>query len=265
MLLSSAGGRVIDSGRRRWADAHRPNQTASKRFAGYGRIYAYTVPLLLDAKTPLHSELASQAARAVCSTLFGDTPAHWKLEDGETVGLHLHVTTPTPPRCVNPDAYTHVQVVTTPRKWFAYLAKPADARLCRPTPYQWATTTKDERRARLNEGLQERAAARAARIANGYARLPTVSGWTGRAPSQPSPLLRLQITNGLLLLALLVTNAVLGLLAPERHDERRRAPTRHKPLPRPLLGLWWPATNRHRRKAPPPAAGGGCGRTLCGL
>ena len=214
------------------------------------------MPLYLPPGTPLHHPDTSRAASRVTSTLFGRTPARWKLERGAGGGLHLHIITPHPPHGVQGAA--HVALVDNLRGLLAYHAKPADARLCRPrlTPY---TPPPAERRRAALVALEEQAAARRAALAAGGHRLPNVAGWTGRRPAAPPP--APATAAGLLLVALLFLVSEY-----QRHQRHRHQPgpaPAHRPLPgrAAVPGL----SNRRKKTAPPPAAGGGEGRTARGL
>ena len=151
---------------------------ASRRwFAGFPRQYHYVFRLHLPAGTHLHSDEASQAARAVSASIFGSTPARWKLEEGEGGGPHLHAVSPLPPVAVF--EFEHAGPVWNLRGLLDYLAKPASAALCRLRLTPWTPDAMTRRRA-AHIALEGQAAARRDRLARGKRRLPPVMGWTGR-------------------------------------------------------------------------------------
>lgn len=247
----------MDSYRRRWADSFRPYKTALKRFAGYSAAYHYTLPLYVLPGTGLHDPATTRAAALVSAATFGSFPARWKVEEAPGAGLHLHAVTPCPPQYAG--RYAHVRRVEGEgneyrrnlRKVLAYHAKPAAAALCKPTPYQYATTPQEERRAAALLALQEQADARRARLAGGYTRLAPVAGWTGhhaqRVPPAPAALVL-----ALLVLALKYTSAT-----EEMHRPRPGLP---QPPRRAAAG-----GDQHHQHHTPPRRVGGRERTLSGV
>lgn len=218
-------------------------RAAADRFAGFQRLHFYTLPLHLPAGTPLHSVTASQAARLIAETVFGSTPARWKLERGRGGSLHLHAVSPLPPVAVA--QFDDARPVYDLRGLLAYLAKPADARLCRErlTIYSPDSATRAQQH---RAALEEQARARAARFAVGLRRLPAVTGWTGTRPASPSPLLTAccALAFALLTLCALLTPAPALTPAPRRAGPflTRTAPrSPYRPRPRapdrPMQGL----------------------------
>ncbi len=233
-----------DTNRRRDADAARVRRAAGERFAAFPRLYFYTLPLNLPEGTPLHSEVASSAARAVAESVFGSAPARWKLERGRGGSLHVHAVSPLPPVAVH--AFDHVILVYDLRGLLAYLAKPADARRCRLRPSPWspdsATRARDHR-----DALDERARLLRDRQRAGKTRLSPVTGWSGVRPcADPAPTLRARVA------VALVAAACAYLLAAVRADARRPAPTPYRAPPRPFLAP--PAPRARYRRTHEPGA-----------
>lgn len=166
-----------DSQRRRWADAARPYRAAVERFQGFGRLWFYTFRLPVPEGTALHSEAASQCARALVAQVFGSVPARWKLERGHGGELHVHVVAPLPPCAVF--EFEDARPVWNLRGLLAYLAKPGDARLCRGRLQPWTPDTGTRSR-EMCRALDEQGAARRERLERGKRTLPPLTGWTGR-------------------------------------------------------------------------------------
>lgn len=220
-----------DTGRRRWADAHRPFVAALSRFQGFPRLYFYTLALPLPAAVGLYSTEASRAARMVSASVFGAAPARWKLERGRGGALHLHAVSPLPPRAIL-DALD-VRPVHDLRGLLVYLAKPADSRLCAASR-SWVDPATHAREMRA--AVDERAAARKHRLAGGRRHLPAVTGWTGTGtnPRHLHPGARVCLTLRLHALCIAFLSALHGAweCSPQRHPLRFSCgPSRPLPAP----------------------------------
>lgn len=236
--MATRHAQLRDSTRRRNADAVRPYRAALERFGEGRRLWFYTVPLHLPPGTALHSEEASRAARLVVETLCGSAPARWKLERGRGGALHLHIVTPLPPVAVV--GFEHVCPVYDLRGLLDYLAKPPDARLCRPgrlTPWSPNVMT---RRREMFTALDEQAAARRDRLARGKRTLPPVQGWTGTVMKSgrcdaPAVFLLACRLHVLALAALLAAGALVSadpIPTPRPAHRERPRPAQRGPRPR---------------------------------
>lgn len=235
-----------DSTRRRVRDAVRVVPVAVRHFSPYPRLYAYRLDL---PPGPLYGLDAHREARALVGQTVGTTPAHWKLERGETGGRHLHLTTPLPPRAVT--AAGHAARVHDLPGWLAYLSKPADARLCRPgrlTPWTLDPAT---RARNYRAALDEYCAARRDALACGRRRLSPLSGWLNSPSAHralPAHLLpALVMLARLSLLACLPVPERVTLPAPARTRPARKTPRRT------------PARRALRPPLPPPRTQGQAG------
>lgn len=217
--MHSLTRQLKDSGRRRDANAARARAVAAVRFAGLGRLHFYTFPLYLPEGTSVYGVEASRAARAVAETVFGSTPARWKLEQGDGGGLHVHAVAPVPPVAVV--GFDDARPVYDLRGLLAYLAKPSAAPLCRQRLTPW-TPDAYTRAQRYRDALQEQCEARAQRRAQGFDRLPPCTGWTGRRASNVDHLLSVRC---LLAFAALLCAALQPApkLSPVLTPSRRRA------------------------------------------
>lgn len=237
-----------DNGRRRWADAARPWRTARQHWGGR-RLYFHTFKLPLPAWVGLYDPRAARAARAMVAHAFPGQRSRWKLERSEGGALHVHAAVPCPVPAVPLDSW-HVASVYALRRLLAYMAKPADARMCRARLAPWSPSYA-ARRAAYFAALNERGAAIAARRAVGKSRLAPLCGWVGPIPTPYSALVTacLQLMARALrrTAALLATEARPG---PSWPTEARHWPTAPQRTPRPAQGLPRP------REAE---------RTLCGL
>jgi hypothetical protein len=128
--------------------------------------------------------------------------------------------------------------------WMAYLAKPADGRLCRPGPLTPWTPDPYARARNYRAALDEYAAARCAALAQGKRRLSPLSGWvnTRSKRTQPHPLLVLRIACYLLGLVFLISRNPAPLPGLPSISER--------PLPRLPV-----RPQRHIQAHPPPRIG----------
>lgn len=121
----------------------------------------------------------------VAETVFGSLPARWKLERGRGGGLHLHAVSPLPPIAVA--EFDDARLVYNRRGVLGYLAKPPNAANCAPKPGDRIDSATRARQFR--KALEEQEQDRAVRRAQGFSRLPPVTGWTGRRPARPAALL----------------------------------------------------------------------------
>jgi hypothetical protein len=209
-----------DSTRRRVRDAAPVVITAARHFAPFPRLHAYRLEL---PGGELHSSDTSRAARSLVAARFPSGPAAWKVERGESGGLHVHVTSPLPPVAVHD--HQHAAPVWSLPGWLAYLAKPADSRLCRPGRLSPWSSDSATRARNYRAALEEYGTARRAALSQGRRRLSPLSGWVGTRRvrrHQPSPVLVLAALR--FLLAGLLTVPPCGPL-PAPH------PRRCRPLP----------------------------------
>ena len=232
--MHSGTGQPKDSGRRRDADAARVRRAAAVRFAGLGRLHFYTFPLYLPEGVSIYSLEASRTARAFSETIFGSTPARWKLEQGDGGNHHVHIIAPLPPVAVC--GFDDVRLVYKLRGLLAYFAKPVAAPLCKQPLKPW-TPDAYTRAQRYRDALQEQCDERARRRAAGFSRLPPAAGWTGRRASNVDHLLTLRCALAFALLALcaLLTPAPALTPAPRRASPflNRTAPrSPYRPRPR---------------------------------
>ncbi len=210
-----------DSARRRVRDSQRPLSVARRHFAPYPRLYAYRFDL---PPGPLYGLEAHREARALVGQTFPSGPARWKLEGMPGERRHVHVISPLPPRAV-PDA-GHAQPVYDLPGLLAYLAKPADPRLCAPGPLRAYSPDAATRRANRDAAHLDYGDARRAALASGRRRLSPLSGWVNTRPASPR-----------LVPVVLVLAVLRFLLAGSLMDPQNRAPlpgvhpAPHRPLP----------------------------------
>lgn len=163
-----------DTHRRRSRDAVSVMTVARRHFSLYPRLYAYRLDL---PPGPLYGPQAHGEARALVNQTLSSAVGHWKLEGIPGGRRHVHITTPLPPRAV--PAALHAASVWHLPGWLAYLAKPADPRLCRPGPLTPYSPDPYSRARAYRDALEEYATARRDALEVGRRRLSPLSGWVG--------------------------------------------------------------------------------------